>query len=149
MNYRRVTCNTSHSRSQSIQPHQLQLSSICNRRPFRRYLGKASEFSGLSHLEILNKGTQRIHPSGENSSDRSNTIRMLFQTQNGNIYMANRMGSLYEYNSALTKVIRQEDFTHNVYSMNEDQEGNLWLGMRGSAFASGANKWYKNDPQKR
>ena len=77
----------------------------------------SSEFSGLSHLEILNKGTQRIHPSGENSSDRSNTIRMLFQTQNGNIYMANRMGSLYEYNSALTKVIRQEDFTHNVYSM--------------------------------
>lgn len=51
----------------------------------------SSEFSGLSHLEILNKGTQRIHPSGENSSDRSNTIRMLFQTQNGNIYMANRM----------------------------------------------------------
>ena len=42
-------------------------------------------------MEILNKGTQRIHPSGENSSDRSNTIRMLFQTQNGNIYMANRM----------------------------------------------------------
>ena len=107
----------------------------------------SSEFSGLSHLEILNKGTQRIHPSGENSSDRSNTIRMLFQTQNGNIYMANRMGSLYEYNSALTKVIRQEDFTHNVYSMNEDQEGNLWLGMRGIGLRIGANKWYENDPR--
>ena len=94
----------------------------------------SSEFSGLSHLEILNKGTQRLHPSGENSSDRSNTIRMLFQNRNGNIYMANRMGSLYEYDPGLTKTIRREDFTHNVYSMNEDSEGNLWLGMRGTGL---------------
>jgi signal transduction histidine kinase/ligand-binding sensor domain-containing protein/DNA-binding response OmpR family regulator len=105
----------------------------------------SSEFSGLSHLEILNKGTQRLHPSGENSSDRSNTIRMLFQTRNGNIYMANRMGSLYEYDPGLTKTIRREDFTHNVYSMNEDPEGNLWLGMRGTGLRIGADKWYKNN----
>lgn len=105
----------------------------------------SSEFSGLSHLEILNKGTQRLHPSGENSSDRSNTIRMLFQNRNGNIYMANRMGSLYEYDPGLTKTIRREDFTHNVYSMNEDSEGNLWLGMRGTGLRIGADKWYKNN----
>ena len=58
-----------------------------------------------------------------------------------------RLRALYEYNAALTKVIRQEDFTHNVYSINEDQEGNLWLGMRGIGLRIGANKWYKNDPR--
>lgn len=39
----------------------------------------SSEFSGLSHLEILNKGTLRIYPNGEDASDRSNTIRMLLR----------------------------------------------------------------------
>ena len=77
----------------------------------------SSEFSGLSHLEILNKGTLRIYPNGEDASDRSNTIRMLLRGKNGNVYMANRMGTLYEYDADLKNILRREKFTHNVYSM--------------------------------
>ena len=103
----------------------------------------SSEFSGLSHLEILNKGTMRIYPNGENSSDRSNTIRMLLRTKNGNVYMANRMGALYKYDSGLKTMLHKEEFSHNVYSMCEDEEGQLWLGMRGIGLRVGANQWYR------
>ena len=94
----------------------------------------SSEFSGLSHLEILNKGTLRIYPNGENASDRSNTIRMLLRGKNGNVFMANRMGTLYEYDAGLKNILRKEKFTHNVYSMCEDNEGQLWLGMYRAAY---------------
>ena len=103
----------------------------------------SSEFSGLSHLEILNKGTLRIYPNGEDASDRSNTIRMLLRGKNGNVYMANRMGTLYEYDADLKNILRREKFTHNVYSMCEDNEGQLWLGMRGIGLRIGADQWYR------
>ena len=34
--------------------------------------------------------------------------------------MANRMGTLYEYDADLKNILRREKFTHNVYSMCED-----------------------------
>lgn len=105
----------------------------------------SSEFSGLSHLEILNKGTLRIYPNGENASDRSNTIRMLLRGKNGNVFMANRMGTLYEYDAGLKSILRKEKFTHNVYSMCEDNEGQLWLGMRGIGLRIGPDQWYRHN----
>ena len=55
----------------------------------------SSEFSGLSHLEILNKGTQLSPiPAARTVPDRSNTIRMLSKTETEISNMANRMGSL-------------------------------------------------------
>lgn len=105
----------------------------------------SSEFSGLSHLEILNKGTLRIYPNGENASDRSNTIRMLLRGKNGNVFMANRMGTLYEYDAGLKNILRKEKFTHNVYSMCEDNEGQLWLGMRGIGLRIGPDQWYRHN----
>lgn len=105
----------------------------------------SSEFSGLSHLEILNKGTLRIYPNGENASDRSNTIRMLLRGKNGNVFMANRMGTLYEYDAGLKNILRKEKFTHNVYSMCEDNEGQLWLGMRGIGLRIGPDQWYQHN----
>lgn len=105
----------------------------------------SSEFSGLSHLEILNKGTLRIYPNGEDASDRSNTIRMLLRGKNGNVYMANRMGTLYEYDAGLKNILHKEKFTHNVYSMCEDNEGQLWLGMRGIGLRVGPDQWYRHN----
>ena len=105
----------------------------------------SSEFSGLSHLEILNKGTLRIYPNGENASDRSNTIRMLLRGKNGNVFMANRMGTLYEYDAGLKNILRKEKFTLNVYSMCEDNEGQLWLGMRGIGLRIGPDQWYRHN----
>lgn len=105
----------------------------------------SSEFSGLSHLEILNKGTLRIYPNGENASDSSNTIRMLLRGKNGNVFMANRMGTLYEYDAGLKNILRKEKFTHNVYSMCEDNEGQLWLGMRGIGLRIGPDQWYRHN----
>lgn len=105
----------------------------------------SSEFAGLSHLEILNKGTQRIYPNGEHTSDRSNTIRMLLRGKNGNVYMANRMGMLYEYDADLKNILREETFTHNVYSICEDNEGELWYGMRGIGLRIGSDRWYRHN----
>ena len=51
--------------------------------------------------------------------------------------MANRMGTLYEYDANLKIYFVEEKFTHNVYSMCEDNEGQLWLGMRGIGLRIG------------
>ncbi len=40
-------------------------------------------------------------------------------------------------------MLRKEKFTHNVYSMCEDNEGQLWLGMRGIGLRIGADQWYR------
>ena len=40
----------------------------------------SSEYSGLSHISVLNEGTSRIYPESPDLFDRSNTIRMLTKT---------------------------------------------------------------------
>lgn len=59
--------------------------------------------------------------------------------------MANRMGTLYEYDAGLKNILRKEKFTHNVYSMCEDNEGQLWLGMRGIGLRIGPDQWYRHN----
>ena len=46
----------------------------------------SSEHSGLSRITISNEGITRIYPESPDLFDRSNTIRMLNRTDDGNIW---------------------------------------------------------------
>lgn len=52
----------------------------------------SSEYSGLSHISVLNEGTSRIYPESPDLFDRSNTIRMLTKTSDGDIWFGTRRG---------------------------------------------------------
>ncbi|MBB4044292.1 signal transduction histidine kinase/ligand-binding sensor domain-containing protein/DNA-binding response OmpR family regulator [Bacteroides reticulotermitis] len=104
----------------------------------------SSEYAGLSHLSVLNKGVSRIYPEAQELSDRSNSIRMLMQTSDNDIWVGTRKGGLYIYDSALVPKEHKQYFLFNIYSVLESENGNLWLGTRGDGLKIGDN-WYHHD----
>lgn len=107
-----------------------------------------SEFTGLSYLTILNEGAKYIFPESESLSDRSNTVRMIARMQNDEIWIGNRSGGLYMYDSQLQKELGKRHFQSNIYAVGEGRDGSVWLGSRGSGLCVD-DKWYvydSNDP---
>lgn len=103
----------------------------------------SSEFTGISLLEVINEGTQRIFPEKQQHTDRSNAIRMIYQLKNGDIWLGTREGGIYAYDSKLNFTEKKQSFSSNIYALIEDREGTLWIGSRGNGLRIG-NDWYKN-----
>lgn len=105
----------------------------------------SSEYSGLSHISVLNEGTSRIYPESPDLFDRSNTIRMLTKTSDGDIWFGTRRGGLYTIDSDFHSKITNQYFHSNIYAITEDKEGKMWMGTRGNGLKI-ADSWYVNDP---
>ncbi len=90
----------------------------------------SSEYTGISHLSILNEGSGRIFPEDENRADRSNAIRMIKRTKDGKIWLGTRRGGLYCYDASLSNIERSRYFDSNIYAMEEGADGSIWLGSR-------------------
>ncbi len=103
----------------------------------------SSEFSGISHLQVINKGSYRIYPEDQTLSDRSNTVRMITQMNNGDLWMATRMGGLYVYDANLQFTGKKSFFPSNIYAVNEDGKGTIWMGSRGGGLRIG-DRWYQS-----
>lgn len=101
------------------------------------------EFSGLSRLSVSNEGIVRLYPESRELFDRSNTIRMLTQTANGDIWVGTRKGGLYRYDASLKTQSAIQHFPSNVYAVEEDLQGRIWLGTRGDGLKIG-DKWYRH-----
>lgn len=104
----------------------------------------SAEYSGISHLEVINKGASRIFPESEYMSDRSNTIRVVARMRNGNVWVTTRRGGLYEYDSHLHSTGKRQNYQSNIYALKEDNRGTMWIGTRGEGLRVG-DKWYRND----
>ena len=105
----------------------------------------SSEHSGLSRITISNEGITRIYPESPDLFDRSNTIRMLSRTDDGNIWIGTRRGGLYNYDIHLKPQYNNQYLHSNVYFITEDDRGKLWMGTRGEGLKIG-DTWYKNIP---
>lgn len=105
----------------------------------------SSEYSGLSRISVLNEGTFRVYPESRDLFDRSNTIRMLTQMPNGDIWVGTRKGGLYTFDSNLNSKISNQYFHSNIYAIKVDKEGCMWMGTRGNGLKVG-DTWYHNDP---
>lgn len=105
----------------------------------------SSEYSGLSRISIVNEGITRIYPEARGLVDRSNSIRMLYQAQNGDIWVGTRKGGLYTYDSQLRPKGEKLSFETSIYAMSEDSIGQLWFGTRGSGLKAG-DVWHYRNP---
>lgn len=104
----------------------------------------SAEYSGVSHISVLNKDVLRIFPESSDLFDRSNTIKMLIQSPDrNNIWVTTRKGGLYVYDHSLNPQKNNQYFQYNIYSALEDSKGKLWLGTRGDGLKVG-NDWYRH-----
>lgn len=101
----------------------------------------SSEYTGISHLSVLNEGAMRIFPEDESLSDRSNTVRMITRLKNNEITIGTRRGGIYTYDSHLKPNGKKQYFQSNIYSVAEGADGSLWMGSRGSGLSIDG-KWY-------
>ena len=87
----------------------------------------SSEYSGLSHISISNKGITHVYPESPDVFDRSNTIRLLTKMSNGDIWVGTRRGGLYNYDSHLKTKIDNHYLPYNIYVDSEDSQENIWI----------------------
>ncbi len=102
----------------------------------------SSEYTGISHISVLNEGAERIFPEDETLSDRSNTVRMITRMQNDKIWLGTRRGGLYTYDSHLKTIEDSRYFHSNIYAAAEGSDGSVWLGSRGNGLSIDG-KWYQ------
>lgn len=108
----------------------------------------SAEYSGLSRLTVDNTGASHLFPTNPSLLDRSNSIRVLEYTKNGDILIGTRKGGLYTYDTHLNKKVNDQNLTTSIYSVATDKQGQIWWGTRGEGLKIG-NKWYRhseNDP---
>ncbi len=94
----------------------------------------SSEFGGISHIQVLDRTTQRLFPDESKRIGFSNVVRMISKAKDGDIYVSTRAGWLYRYSSDMTYIKYKKHFDSNVYSIKETSDGNTWIGTRGKGI---------------
>lgn len=103
-----------------------------------------TDHAGISVFTVMNEDVRRIYPEDKHLMDRSNTIRMIRKTQNGNILVGTRKGQVYEYNAQMTKVLQKHSYPWSIYEVIKDHKGRVWQGSRGNGLCID-DKWYRKD----
>ena len=103
----------------------------------------SSEYTGISHLTVLNEGALRIFPENENLSNRANAVRMIAKMKNGDIWAGTRQGGLYTFDYEMTPKGKKQYFQSSIYAVVEDDEGQVWYGSR-SKGVKVDDRWYTN-----
>ena len=90
----------------------------------------SSEYGGISHIQVMDKGVDRIFPNGNGHLDFSNVVRMVRKTPDG-LMVSTRDGSLYHYSSDMSQMLGKSHFDANIYAFTQAQDGTKWIGTRG------------------
>lgn len=94
----------------------------------------SSEYGGVSHIQVMDKGVERIYPNGEGNMDFSNVIRMVKKMNDGTVMVGTRAGSLYHYSADMSQVLGKSHFDSNVYGIVQMPNGETWIGTRGKGI---------------
>lgn len=94
----------------------------------------SSEYGGVSHIQVMDKGVERIYPNGEGNMDFSNVVRMVKKMNDGTVMVGTRAGSLYHYNAGMSQVLGKSHFDSNVYGIVQMPNGETWIGTRGKGI---------------
>lgn len=94
----------------------------------------SSEYGGVSHIQVMDKGVERIYPNGEGNMDFSNVVRMVKKMNDGTVMVGTRAGSLYHYSADMSQVLGKSHFDSNVYGIVRMPNGETWIGTRGKGI---------------
>lgn len=94
----------------------------------------SSEYGGVSHIQVMDKGAERIYPNGEGNMDFSNVVRMVKKMNDGTVMVGTREGSLYHYSADMSQVLDKSHFDSNVYGIVQMPNGETWIGTRGKGI---------------
>lgn len=94
----------------------------------------SSEYGGVSHIQVMDKGVERIYPNGEGNMDFSNVVRMVKKMSDGTVMVGTRAGSLYHYSADMSQVLGKSHFDSNVYGIVQMPNGETWIGTRGKGI---------------
>lgn len=94
----------------------------------------SSEYGGVSHIQVMDKGVERIYPKGEGNMDFSNVVRMVKKMNDGTVMVGTREGSLYHYSADMSQVLGKSHFDSNVYGIVQMPNGETWIGTRGKGI---------------
>lgn len=104
----------------------------------------SSASAGVSHLQVLNDAF-RLYPENKNLINHSNSIRMLSYMNNGNIWIGNRIGTIYKYDYQLKSKLQTKKFTSGIYKIAEDNRGKTWIGSRRNGLCIDG-RWHTHHP---
>lgn len=85
-----------------------------------------TEHCGISHIKVINEGSQRIIPPKSDSK----IVRMIKPLRNGKICIGIRNGGYYMYNSDLSSLKEGNPNSFSIYALAEDTAGKEWIGTR-------------------
>lgn len=94
----------------------------------------SSEYGGVSHIQVMDKGVERIYPNGEGNMDFSNVVRMVKKMNDGTVMVGTRAGNLYHYSADMSQVLGKSHFDSNVYGIVQMPNGETWIGTRGKGI---------------
>lgn len=94
----------------------------------------SSEYGGVSHIQVMDKGVDCIYPNGSDKLDFSNVVRMLKKQRDGSVMVGTRDGCLYHYSADMRQLLGKSHFDSNVYSIVEMPHGKVWIGTRGKGI---------------
>lgn len=94
----------------------------------------SAEYGGVSHIQVMDKGVERIYPNGEGNMDFSNVVRMVKKMNDGTVMVGTRAGSLYHYSADMSQVLGKSHFDSNVYGIVQMPNGETWIGTRGKGI---------------
>ena len=99
----------------------------------------SAEYAGVAHLNVANEGAACLTLGGNKAP-----VRLIKETDEGNIYIGTRDGRLFLYNSDLTVLKKSFTFKSNVYAIAKDDSGVEWMGTRVDGLYVGGKR-YKHD----
>lgn len=99
-----------------------------------------SESAGISLLKVLSDKVTYIYPKDRSIINNANSVRLIHQMKNGEIWFGNREGDLYQYDSELKKQIQKKHFETSIYALLEVKTGDIWYGSRGNGICIN-EKW--------
>lgn len=108
------------------------------------------EYTGVSHLNIVNEGAEQFYPEPEKDKAdmNANNVRLLATTADGDIHLGTRDGKVYVYDASLSQLKSKKNYSNNIYAQCEDTAGILWQGSRGNGLYVGDKHYVHqaNDP---
>lgn len=116
---------------------------MCEDKSGTLWVGTSQPNGGLNRAVKRNIAFKHFMPNKNSKNNNDNYVRCLFTDSNLNIWTCSRSGviKVYDQNMSVIAEIKDYDINGNaqskyaVYSMEQDSDGRIWLGMKGSGVS--------------